>query len=585
MSNLRLPLILGVLLCLFACHRTPPSYPSTLLRAEQLMDAAPDSALILLSNFKDSARAKSEATQMYYQLLTVKANDKCYIPHTSDSLMKVLVSYYEDHGTPEQLMEAYYYQGSVYRDMQDAPRALDFYQKAADASVDGKEYKILGRIYSQMGTLYMYQRVYDDALPVLKKAYHCRLLANDSLSLPYTLRDIGRAFTAQHDADSTLYYYEAGYQAAKRINDVERMSIVQGELAGIYIQLERYDQARTALLQSTIALKGNGNTAPQYAGFGDLYKKTGQLDSAMYYYHKALEIGGVYVRKGVYWELYEIERNRSHDKEALQYMDQYLIYQDSVQRITDTEAVKKVEMLYNYNHVEKENNRLALANEKSKTSLYQLVIATILLLLTFIGFICYERRKKQQLKEQERRLHFFEEMRHKESVEQIGRNKEQIASLKEQLVIVNMQNDLAKAELLTIRKNSLEEKNSSIAASCLEREALISSFHHSAIYLLIVGSCKDPYFRMKEAHWIELRKEIDATYNDFTDRLYALYPKLSETELRVCYLIKVGISASDIAALICLKNNSVSSIRKRLYQKIHGVPGTTNMMDSFVVDF
>lgn len=584
MSYIRFILISGVLLCLFACHRTP-HYPETMLRAEQLMDVAPDSALTLLAQLTDSVAGEDESTQMHYHLLTIKAKDKCYIPHTSDSLMKVLVQYYEDRGTPEQQMEAYYYLGSTYRDMQDAPRALNCYQKAIDASAEGKEYKMLSRIYSQMGTLYMYQKLYDEAIPVLKKAYHCCLSAEDSLSLPYALRDIGRAFTAQHDADSTLYYYESGYQAAKRINDVEQVSIVQGELADIYIQLGRYEQARVALLQSTSDVRGDGNIAPQYAGWGDLYKKIGQLDSAEYYYHKALKIGGVYVKRGAYWSLYEIARDCLHDKDALQYLDQYFVYQDSVQEITDTEAVKKVEALYNYHHIENENNRLALSNEKSKTSFYQLIIGIALLSLTFGGIFFYERKKKRLQLEQEQRLRFFEEIRNKESQGQIERNNRQIATLQEQLTIVRAQNDLAKEELLTIRKNLLEEKNNSIVASCLERETLISLFHHSVIYLLIAENCKASNFRMKEAHWIELRKEIDATYNDFTNRLYALYPKLSEVELRVCYLIKVSISASDIAALVCLKNNSVSSIRKRLYQKIHGVPGTTAMMDSFIVDF
>lgn len=584
MNAIRLTITFGVLLCLFACHRTP-HYPATLLRAEQLMDIAPDSVLTLLVGFKDSVRVENEATQMYYQLLTVKASDKCYIPHTSDSLIKVVVNYYEKHGTSAQLMEAYYYQGSVYRDMGDAPRALDYYQKAVDTSVEEKEYKMLEHIYAQMGTLYMYQKLYDEAIPILKKSYYCCLKGGDSTSLPLALRDLGRAFTGQHNVDSTLYYYEMGYQAAKRINDTKLMSIVQSELADIYIQLGQYEQARMALLHSSKALKGKGSLAPHFMVWGDLYKKTEQLDSAVYYYQKALEIGNTYVRRGTYWKLYDIERMKSHDKEALYYINQYLIYQDSVQKITDTEAVKKVEALYNYHHVESENNRLALANEESKTSFYHLVIGVTLFLLTLGVPFFYERKKRQLQLEQERRLRFFEEMRHKESLGQIERNKMQIVSLHEQLVIVRAQNDLAKEELLTIKKNSLEEKNSSIAASYLEREALISLFHHSAIYLLIVENCKNPDFRMKETHWIELRKEIDATYNDFTNRLYTLYPRLSETELRVCYLIKVAISASDIATLICLKNNSVSSIRKRLYQKIHSVPGTTVMLDAFILDF
>ena len=584
MYNLRLTIILGVLICLFACHRTP-HYPSTLLQAEQLMDTAPDSALALLSAFKDRVLVENEATQMYYQLLTVKANDKCYISHTSDSLMKEVVSYYESHGTSAQLMEAYYYQGSVYRDMGDAPQALGFYQKAIDASGDKKEYRMLARIYNQMGMLYMYQKVYSEALPVFKRAYNFYVLAKDSLNFSYILRDIGRAFAAQHDTDSTLHYYEAGYQSARKINDVEGMSVVLGELAGIYVQLGQYEQARRALSQSLRALKGNNNLAPAFLDWGDLCKKTGLVDSAVFYYRKALEIGNIYAKGGASWELYQLERGNLRDKEALNYIDQYLIYRDSIQKITDTEAVKRVEMLYNYRHTEKENSKLVLANEKNKIAIYQLIIGLTLLLITLAGVIYYEHKKKQQLLEQERRLRFFQEMRHNQSLEQIERNNEQIVSLQEQLTIVRAQNDLAKEELLIIKKSSLEERNSSITASRLEREALVSIFHHSHIYQLIVMNCKNADFRMKKDYWIELGNEIDATYNGFTNRLYALYPKLSEMELHVCYLIKMSVSASDIASLVCLKNNSVSSIRKRLYQKIHGTPGTTNMMDSFVLDF
>ena len=128
MPYIRLQLTLWVLLSLFSCQRSP-HYPATMLRAEQLMDTAPDSAQTLLLGLKNCISEQSKAVQMYYWLLAVKASDKCYVPHTSDSLMKAVVHYYENHGTPAQRMEAYYYLGSVYRDMQDAPRALIFFNR------------------------------------------------------------------------------------------------------------------------------------------------------------------------------------------------------------------------------------------------------------------------------------------------------------------------------------------------------------------------------------------------------------------------------------------------------------------------
>ena len=83
------------------------------------MNAHPDSALQLLQSMADSFTILPEEAQMYYHLLTIQAKDKQYITHTSDSLINSIVSFYEDYGDKERLMMAYFYQGSVYRDMND----------------------------------------------------------------------------------------------------------------------------------------------------------------------------------------------------------------------------------------------------------------------------------------------------------------------------------------------------------------------------------------------------------------------------------------------------------------------------------
>ena len=86
------------------------------------MNEHPDPALELLQHQKDSIASFPEETQMYYHLLCIQARDKQYIEHTSDSLINQIVQYYENRDDAEKLMMAYYYQGSTYRDMNDAPR-------------------------------------------------------------------------------------------------------------------------------------------------------------------------------------------------------------------------------------------------------------------------------------------------------------------------------------------------------------------------------------------------------------------------------------------------------------------------------
>ena len=97
-------------------------------QAEELMNTRPDSALHILEGMADSLAMLSDEAQMYYHLLTIQAKDKQYITHTDDSLINRIVEFYEDEGNDERLMMAYFYQGSTYRDMNDAPRALKAFQ-------------------------------------------------------------------------------------------------------------------------------------------------------------------------------------------------------------------------------------------------------------------------------------------------------------------------------------------------------------------------------------------------------------------------------------------------------------------------
>ena len=120
--------LLLLCLCLVACRQAP--YPALLRQADSLLRVRPDSAMALLRQAAPLMAQESEATRMYYRLLCVKAADKAYMVHTSDSLIRPVIAYYEEHRDRRHLPEAYYYGGRVYRDLGDAPQALDYLQRA-----------------------------------------------------------------------------------------------------------------------------------------------------------------------------------------------------------------------------------------------------------------------------------------------------------------------------------------------------------------------------------------------------------------------------------------------------------------------
>lgn len=113
----------------------------------------------------------------------------------------------------------------------------------------------------------------------------------------------------------------------------------------------------------------------------------------------------------------------------------------------------------------------------------------------------------------------------------------------------------------------------------------INTIHQSSIYQLIKSQAHNPDFKLDDEQWKELQTEIDKNYNHFTARLYATCPKMNETELHVCYLLKLSIAPSDIAHIIVRQVSTVSSIRERLYKKIHGEAGNAKQLDDFILKF
>ena len=111
-------------------------------------------------------------------------------------------------------MEAYYYAGRVYRDLQDVPQALDYFQRAAQASYGSTDYRLISKIYAQIGTLFSYQDIYDESLEMFKRAYPYSIMAKDSSGMVFALRDIAGSCRENNLISYSLHYYRKAYNLA-----------------------------------------------------------------------------------------------------------------------------------------------------------------------------------------------------------------------------------------------------------------------------------------------------------------------------------------------------------------------------------
>lgn len=560
-----------------ACTKKP-IYPEAMSQAIRCVETSPDSALLYLNSLSPATfQAEPKETRMYYDLLKIKANDKLYHEQTSDSTILEIVRFYDEYGDLHKQMEAYYYLGSVYRDLGDAPRAVKAFLHATELGENTMEYGLMGKAYGQICILLDLQSIYDEAERAGKKELEYALLRNDSVAVGYSLRNIARIFHDRHELDSALHYYMEGYEkGAMRIKN-----IILSEVPWIYYDKGEPEQAKSLIFE--LFNKGR-YSYNNWLLLGRIYAQEGELGKAHDCFNTVLTEGSLFQIQGAYQGLSELEARRGNLRAALAYAKQSLAYQDSINQWKQTEAVAKIQALYNFQAYEEENNRLQEANNRHQRWL--LLLTCGLIVLASGGYLYYNRllHKKARILRLARTARMLNELAYSNSSTLMEDERQMIKNLQ-------TRSQQLENEKSYLQKRLQEVENDLSSYTQLEKKGVkeakipphVLSFRSSEIYH-IFHQWNETSAKITAEQWEELRTAIDLTYPRFTDRLLTLYPKLSEVELQICYLIKISLPLKTIAQMLSRSNSAITNARIRLYKKLKGKDGKAEFFDQFISD-
>jgi DNA-binding CsgD family transcriptional regulator/tetratricopeptide (TPR) repeat protein len=352
-------LLLLLLIGACGCRNRKTSYPPLIRQAEYWAEACPDSAIACLDLIDASLQELMEEERMYCHMLRIKAEDKLYIPHTSDSLINRIVRFYEQQGDDRRLAEALYYKAGVYRDCNEPSRAIRTYLSAAEV---GCEYDTLnGRIYGQLAALYAYQKAYHESMKALRQALVYNIKCDDYLGIAYSWRDIARIFDRQYSPDSAEVYYRKAYNLMKEKGFTRPAYGVLSEWADFSYAQGRHNTAKA------FAYKILGDHFDELAALvlAKYYWQKNNLDSALFYSVEALQTNDIYHHRTAYGILKEIALSQGKQEDAHRYARCYREVSDSISRMTRTEATVRInheaEKLNLLSHMKRLRHILALA--------------------------------------------------------------------------------------------------------------------------------------------------------------------------------------------------------------------------------
>ena len=575
-------LYLLLIIMLLASCAGKRKYDDLMQRADSIMNVNDDSAKVairMLDGVKSQLPEYTQAQKMRYELLRHKAMNKACITFTSDSVMKEVVDYYEDHGSANQRMLANYVLGCVYRDMHEVPLALEYYNKAteqADTTAADCDYGTLYRVYSQMGFLFSKQYLPYQLLDAFGKAEKYAYLAKDTLNAIINYQNKGDAYDYLGKKDSVVAINLRSANMFKRIGDNYNAAIALGCNYSYYIDKGDSVNARKAFESYTsTGYEGNSNYGDAKAFLlcekGRYYMFVSRLDSAFSCLNQSLKLSKSYSNKAAATKvLAQYYARVNKPVLAMKYALKSSEYNDSDLLAVRESQLQQIQAMYNYGRNQEIARKAELKAERITMLVYVLIAGgvVIFLLLTHLY-------RKQLKKKKEKILvtkHLYDD-----SLLKLRQKQEELELLR----TVNDRKiaDVIKEKEQTINKleDDLKDIRDKYSNSSLSDVDIL--LKESSIYKRIKYLELHPKEIMRENDWIELEETIEQLIPSF---IPLLKNRLNVMAYRICLLVKLEISTSSIAILLGLSSSAISKYRKVMLEKLCGRSGKPKDFDEYI---
>ena len=354
-KNILFILTILLLLACTACYRSTRHVTEHLSQAEGLIWAAPDSALHLLESISAS-RHLTGKEQADYALLLSLAQYRCYIPVSSDSLINLAIEYYKDKNDADKKGAAFYVKGCILEEYtKDIPNALLAYKEAETCIPDMDDKQYVARIYSSLGYINKKSFHFDPAKEYYQKAVQANIDGKDTVAYASNLLNLSTLYYTLHQADSANRCINTLIDIADSLNDLDLQVKIYNNIANRKIFEKNYAEAEKYLIHA-IRLSSPHFPDKLSLGLANLYAYTGQKEKADSLFTHLLSCPDLLVRSNSYLDLLNYFL-ASHPQEH-SYLNHYIALTDSIYKENRAEEVGKIQQKYDNEVLARTNDQL-----------------------------------------------------------------------------------------------------------------------------------------------------------------------------------------------------------------------------------
>lgn len=553
-----------LLLSFFVCCQRNGYLLSRMDEIRQTGETNPELALRMLDSIQAEVSGNDEYIQNKYHLLNIRLNDKAYIQPASDIMIRRLVDYFMKDGTEAEKQEVLYYAGSVYRDLNDTPKALEFFHQSKDVAADNPkdcDSLMLAKTFSNLTWLYYSVQDYDNALDMAKKEWTA--FAGLRMENPRTLVHIGTAQLKKQDENGAAETFKKALRMIQKSKSDDIDEDLCSALLYQFSYLTMKEEAAVCRRMMVRFEKTMSYNADDYLALGQYYKLTGQPDSMVYCLNQVIDgrLSGesVYDATKILFDYYD---RKGDIVEANRYARWFVMVSDTLNLGGRQELAATVNNQYQYHRNQREEQRLRNENSRNKTLLLFVLLASSLMLTGGLLFFFY--RKNRRLKENvAMQNELLKLKKDKNALEmEISAQQSQINTMKAAVQEKVEQVAHYQAEIERYDQDSAA-KEKELKEKIKQNKSLIgmlNQMHFTVNNEDIVQKVRKAavgQYTMKEKDWDAFCGAIDLLYPDYKDILAEKLGKFNHNQMLVCYLMRIGITPPQIQHLLNLPRTTV----------------------------
>lgn len=447
-------------------------------------------------------------------------------------------------------------------------QALDFHLQANDLFVKEKRVDMQADNLNDIGTLYYYNKQSDAALAQFQKALQLYTTAGNANGLGVTYGNIGHWYEKKLLHDSAFYFQQLALQQYEKSRNVPGMAEIYEHIGSIYEDLEKYDSASHYFNRALeLYTKAHDELAiiGIYNNLGDVLRKTGQYQQSLQFSRTAVALSAAANEN---YQLQSAYRDMAKAWHLLNRDDSSFYYQELSRKylldIYSAENSKQIAFLQVMNETEKTNREmLKLKSDHRNTVVLTTASIIVIVLLVILGCLVISRQRlkiknEQHLHQQQRSV--FETQR--ELMESELKNK--------QLQEENLKQDLdQKARELSIHTLHVIQKNQVLEDLSARLETMVKDDRRDQKKQLqqIILQINRNFDH--DQYWGEFRSVFEQVHQSFFTNLKNHAEGLTANDLKLVSLIKLNLSATEIATLLGISQDSLKVARYRLRKKIN----------------